>query len=62
MKRQKGVTLAECTKDHSVKEAAEFAGVWKHTVIWVYQQKSQSTGNSPQNCAIHQNWPKCAIY
>ncbi|KAI4875435.1 hypothetical protein NFI96_005875 [Prochilodus magdalenae] len=36
-------------KDHSVKEVAESAGVWKRTVIRVYQQwlKSQSTGNSP---------------
>ena len=39
-------------KGQSVKKVAEFAGVLKHTVVRVYQlwQKSQSTGNSHQNC------------
>ena len=39
-------------KDHSVKEVAASAGVWKRTVIQVYQQwkKSQSTGNSSGLC------------
>ncbi|KAI4887753.1 hypothetical protein NFI96_023692 [Prochilodus magdalenae] len=51
----KGVTEhVGVAKDHSVKEVAESAGVWKQrTDIRVYQQwiKSQSTGNSPRNCA-----------
>ena len=55
----KGVIAFGHAKDHSVKEVAESAGVWKRTVIQVYQQwlKSQSIGNSPQNCAregVHQ--------
>ncbi|KAI4901390.1 hypothetical protein NFI96_000745 [Prochilodus magdalenae] len=52
-------------KDHSVKGVAESAGVWKRTVIRVYQQwlKSQSTGNSPRNCgkASTKAGTNCAI-
>ena len=32
----RGANVCGCAKDHSVKEEAESAGVWKDTVIWVY--------------------------
>ncbi|KAI4899401.1 hypothetical protein NFI96_003548 [Prochilodus magdalenae] len=56
-----GTEHVDVAKDHSVKEVAESAGVWKRTVIRVYQQwlKSRSPGSSLQNCArkgIHQIW------
>ena len=64
----KGVTeRLGVAKDHSVKEVAESAGVWKCTVIRLYQQwlKSQSTGNSSLNCArdgVHQIWTNCVSH
>ena len=50
---QQGVIVFGCAKGHSVKEVADFAGVWKGVAIQVFQQwqKYQSTGNIPQNCA-----------
>ena len=32
----KGVFVCGPAKEYSVKDVAEFAGVWKRMVIWVY--------------------------
>ncbi|KAI4883229.1 hypothetical protein NFI96_009312 [Prochilodus magdalenae] len=56
--KQEGLHVG-VAKDHSVKEVAESAGVWKRTVIRVYQQwiQSQSTGNSPPGKASTTSGP-----
>ncbi|KAI4881036.1 hypothetical protein NFI96_031632 [Prochilodus magdalenae] len=49
--REEGLDVG-VAKDHSVEEVAESAGVWKRTVIRVYQQWIQSPAyrNSPSDC------------